>query len=57
MNQFRLVQAIDGLGQRVVVAVAATANRRLDARFGQSFGRANDAYWADSTGRLCSELR
>ena len=37
MDQFGLVEAIDGLGECVVVAVAAAANRRLDARFGQAF--------------------
>jgi len=37
MNQFCLVQAVDRFSQRVVVAVAPTANRRFDARFGQAF--------------------
>lgn len=38
MNQFGLVQAIDGLGQGVVVTVALAAHRRLDARIGQPLG-------------------
>jgi hypothetical protein len=38
MNQFGLVQAVDRLGQRVVVAVAAAAHRRLDAGLGQALG-------------------
>lgn len=41
MNQFGLLQAVDGLGQRVVIAVALAAHRRLDASFRQSLGVAN----------------
>lgn len=36
MDQFRLVEAIDGFGQGVVVAVAATSYRRFYARFAES---------------------
>jgi hypothetical protein len=36
--QDRLVKAIDGFGQSVVIAVADTADRGLDARFGEAFG-------------------
>ena len=38
VNQFGLVQAVDGLGQGVVAAVALAAHRRLDASFRQSLG-------------------
>ncbi len=38
MDQFGLIQPVNGLGQRVVVAVAAAADRRLDPRLGESFG-------------------
>lgn len=31
MDQLRFVQAVDGLGVRVVVTVATAANLRLDA--------------------------
>lgn len=31
MNELRFVQAVDGLGQRIVVRVARAARRRLDA--------------------------
>ncbi len=41
VNQFGLVQAVDGLGQGVVIAVALAAHRRLDASFRQSLGVAN----------------
>lgn len=41
MNQFRLVQAVDRFGQRIVVAVAPAADRRLDAGLGQPFAVAN----------------
>jgi hypothetical protein len=36
--QDRLVKAIDRLGQSVVIAVADTADRGLDADFGEAFG-------------------
>lgn len=41
MNEFSLVQAIDALGQRVVVAVATAAHLGLDTGFGQPLGVAN----------------
>ena len=41
MDHLGLVQAIDRLGQRVVVAVALAANRRFDAGLCQSLGVAN----------------
>ena len=41
MNQFGLVQAVDGFSQFVVVAVAFTSHRGLDARFGQTFAVPN----------------
>jgi hypothetical protein len=41
MDQFGLVQAVDGLGQRVVVAVALAAHRGLDAGLGQPFAVAD----------------
>ena len=41
MNQFGLVQAVDGFSQCVVIAVAFTSHRGLDARFGQTFAVPN----------------
>jgi hypothetical protein len=41
MNQFGLLQPVDRLGQRVVVAVAPAAHRQLDAGFGKAFGVPN----------------
>ena len=41
VDDLGLVQAVDGLGQRVVVAVASAANRGFDAGFGQAFAVAN----------------
>lgn len=41
MDQLGLVQAIDRLGQGVVVTVATAADRRLDAGFGQAFAIAD----------------
>ena len=35
MNELRLVEAVDGFGERVVVAVAPTADRGFDTRFAQ----------------------
>jgi hypothetical protein len=37
VDQFGLVQPIDGLSQRVVVTIALAAYRRLNAGFGQAF--------------------
>jgi hypothetical protein len=42
VNQLGLVQAVDGLGQRVVIAVALAANRGLDARLGQTLLTTNE---------------
>ena len=41
MNHLGLVQAIDRLGQGVVVRVADTADRGVDAGLGQALGIAN----------------
>src|SRR5258708_37922340 len=38
MDHFGLVEAVDGLGQRIVVAVADAAHGRLDTGFGQALG-------------------
>src|SRR5260370_41917341 len=38
MEPFGLVEAVDGLGQRIVVAVADAAHGRLDTGFGQALG-------------------
>ena len=41
VDHLGLVKAIDRLGQSVVIAIADTADRRLDARFGEAFGILN----------------
>ena len=41
MNQLGLVEPVDGFGQRVVIAVATAADRRLYAGLDQSFGVTN----------------
>ena len=41
MDQFGLVQAVDGFSESIVVAVAFAADRRLDADLGQSLGIAD----------------
>ncbi|QTP37205.1 hypothetical protein B7759_05847 (plasmid) [Burkholderia glumae] len=41
VNQFRFVQTVDCFRQGVVVAVAATADRWLYARFGKPLGVPN----------------
>jgi hypothetical protein len=41
VNQLGLVQTVDGLGQRVVIAVAPAAHRGLYARLVQAFGVAD----------------
>ena len=41
VNDFGLVQTIDRLGQRIVVAAAPTAYRRLDTGLGQALGVAD----------------
>ncbi len=38
MNDLSFVKAVDRFRQRVVVAVADTSDRRLNARFGETFG-------------------
>jgi hypothetical protein len=38
MDHFGLVETVDGLGQRIIVAVADAANGRLDTGFGQALG-------------------
>jgi len=40
-DEFGLVQPIDGLGHGIIVAVAAAADRGLDARFGQALAVAD----------------
>lgn len=41
MDQLRFVESVDRLGQGVVVAVALAADRRFDARLGESLGVAD----------------
>lgn len=41
MKQFRLGHAVDRLSEFVIVAVATTADGRLDTRFGQTFDLPN----------------
>jgi len=41
MNQFSLVQAVDRFSEGVIVAIAPTADRRFDARFGEPLAIAN----------------
>ena len=41
MNQLSLVQAVNRFGESVVIAVTPTSDRRLDARFGQTFAVPN----------------
>lgn len=38
VDHLGLVEAVDRLGQSIVVAVADATNRRLDARFGEALG-------------------
>lgn len=52
VNQFGFVQPIDGLGQRVVVAVATTADRGFDASLGQALGVANGQVLGASVGMM-----
>ncbi len=44
MDQFGLVQPVDRLGQRVVVAFTLAANRRFDACLGEPLGVADAKY-------------
>jgi hypothetical protein len=46
MDHLSLVKTVDGFGQGVVVAVADTAHRGLDASFGQTWVRGRWAYLA-----------
>jgi hypothetical protein len=41
MNDFCLLEAVDRLGQGIVIAVTNTADRWFDAGFAQPFGVAN----------------
>ena len=41
MNELRLVEAVDGFGERVVVGIALTADRGLDAGFRETLGVPN----------------
>ena len=45
MDDFGLVEAVDGLSQGVVIAVAHTADRRLDAGLGRRSVYLIDRYW------------
>src|SRR5262245_27838804 len=38
MDELRLVETVDRLGESIVITVADAANRRLDARLRQSLG-------------------
>jgi hypothetical protein len=38
MDELRLVETVDRLGESIVITVANAANRRLDARLRQSLG-------------------
>ncbi len=38
MDQLGFVEAVDGFGEGIVVAVTDAANRRLDARLGKPLG-------------------
>ncbi len=38
MNQFGFVEAVDGFGERIIVAVTLAADGRLDAGFSQTLG-------------------
>lgn len=41
MNEFGLVEPIDGFGQGVVITVALAAHQRFNVRFGQPLGVAD----------------
>ena len=41
MNQFRLVQTVDRIDQRVIVAAPTAVEGRLDTRLGQPFAVPN----------------
>jgi len=41
VDDLGLIETVDGLGERVVIAVADTADRRLDAGLGQALGIAD----------------
>jgi hypothetical protein len=41
VDHFGLLQAVDRLGERVVVGIADAADRRFDARAGETFGIAD----------------
>jgi hypothetical protein len=41
MNQFRFVQAIDGLGQSIVIAISLAPHRGFDAGLGKALAVPN----------------
>lgn len=41
VNQFRFIQTVDGLGQRVIVSTSGVADRGVDAGFTEALGIAN----------------
>ena len=57
MDQFGFVEAVDRLGQRVVVAVAFAADRRLDAGLSESFAVADGDVLQRGLPGLAHELR
>jgi len=57
MNQFSLVQAVDRFSEGVIVAVAPTADRRFDARFGEPLAIANADVLRTSVGSGVSAFR
>jgi hypothetical protein len=52
MDNLGLVEAIDGFREGIVVTIANTADRRLNARFRQALGVLDrEGYCVDSSGR------
>ena len=45
MDELGLIEAIDRLGESVVVGIADAANRRLDAGLRQALGILIETYW------------
>jgi hypothetical protein len=52
VDHLGLVQAIDGLGQRVVLRIADAAHRGLQTRLGQALGLADEVRPSASGSRL-----
>jgi hypothetical protein len=57
MDQLRFVQAVDGLGQGVVVAVTSAADRRLDTGLHQPLRLANGDILRSSVGVVNQGIR